>query len=390
MHIATLGLTSTTSVLTTSPCPIVCFVMSAPFQVRPSTDPLERERREIERRRARLEDRRQRILQAKTRLIGVDSQTLQAQVDEKVKQADDERRRDAAWDATNNAHAKQISSLVALQQTNAAIDRYDVAFVQQQQAAEKRRSDREDEERRKRPEEPYQTFLKFTGEDAMAAERAAQQRRQQAEWATAQVRELEAKEQLERQEETEYEMYQQRILQLQRDNERERQQNELATRVQHRHSNSALAQSKKQREQQTKQREQQEEAKELSHTFYSDFLTETVRPEETTYCYKGMNVQQRQAVVDTVWQQMADKSDKRAKERQAEADYDKQQEQYRRQIVLADIARREDEQKRRLQLSEERKRQSVEKNQYQRHLNSVVYTNPVDESYFQQFNTSCR
>ena len=157
-----------------------------------------------------------------------------------------------------------------------------------------------------------------------------------------------------------------------------------------RHTNLTLSQQKKQHEQQTKRREQQEEAKELTQTFYSDFLTETVRPEETTYCYKGMIVAQRQAVVDSVWQQMAHKADSRAKERQAEQQYDRQQEQYRRQIVLADIHRREDEQKKRLQLSEERKRQSVEKTQYQRHLNTVVYTNPVDESYFQQFNTTCR
>ena len=365
-------------------------VMSAPFQVRPSTDPLERERREIERRRARLEDRRQRILQAKTRLIGVDTQTLQAQIKQKSQQHDDEKRRDAAWDSLTTSHAKQLTALMAQQQTNSLVERYDLAFVHQQQASEKRRKDAEEADRRHRPEEPSQTFLQFAGEDPLAAERAAAQKRQQAEWATAQVRELEAKEQLERQEEADYDSFQQRILQLQRDNEQQRQQSELAARVQQRHTNQALAGSKKQREQQTAQREQHEEAKELTHTFYSDFLTETVRPEETSYCYKGMSVHQRQAVVDTVWQQMKDQQDKRARERKAEADYDKQQEQYRRQIVLADIARREEEQKRRMQLSEERKRQSVEKSQYQRHLNTAVYINPVDESYFQQFNTTCR
>ena len=365
-------------------------VMSAPFQVRPSTDPLERERREIERRRARLEDRRQRILHAKTRLIGVDTLALQSQVEEKGRQADDERRREADWDSATASHAKQISALVARQQTNAAIERYDLSFVQQQQAADKRRRDDEAEASRHRAEEPSQTFLQFAGEDALAKERAVQQKRQQAEWATAQVRELEAREEAERREETEYERYQQRIVQLQRDNEQRRQQNELAQRLQQRHSNASLAQQKKQREQAGRQLEQREEAKELTHTFYSDFLTETVRPDETSYCYKGMSVGQRQAVVDTVWQQMADNADKRAKQRQAEADYDRQQEHYRRQIVLADIARRDDEQRKRLQLSEERKRQSAESSQYQRHLSNVVYQNPVDESYFQQFGTSCR
>ena len=364
--------------------------MSAPFQVRPSTDPLERERREIERRRARLEDRRQRILQAKTRLIGVDTDTLHAQVQQKAQQAKDERRRDEAWDSLTAAHAKQITALVAQRQTNATIDRYDLSFVHQQQAADKRRKEREEQERRHRPEEPSRTFLQFTGVDEFAKKRDVQQKRQQAEWATAQVRELEGKEQLERQQETEYELFQQRILQLQRDNEQKKQQNEVAARVQHRHTNVSLAQQKKQREQQHKQHERHEEAKELTHTFYSDLLTETVRPEETGYCYKGMSVGQRQAVVDTVWQQMAEKADKRTKERQAEAEYDQQQEQYRRQIVLADIVRREEEQKRRLQLSEERKRQSVEKTQHQRHLNTNVYVNPVDENYFKQFGTSCR
>ena len=363
--------------------------MSA-YQVRPSTDPLERERREVERRRVRLEERRQRVLQAKSRLIGVDTAALAQQVDERRRRETEEARRELHFDHTAVAQASAVTHLVGKAREAELLTRADLSFFQQRQAQEKRLREEAEAARRQVKEEPSRVFLQFLGEDRQAKERERLQRLQQRDWATAQVRQLERREEKERVEEADYEHYQQQIRQMQAANEQRKAEAELQAAASLQSTNRSLAAQKAATERLRASAEAHAEAKELSHTAHSRFMTEQVRPADTGYCYKGMSDAQRQEVLDGVWRQQEERRQARQKERAADAAYDVQQAEYRRALVLADIDRKRREQTVREAVKEERLRQRQEKVISDRHLNEVVYTNPVDDAFFQQFGTSCR
>ena len=364
--------------------------MAFQAQARPSIDPLERERREVERRRERLEERRQRILQAKTRLIGVDTAALSQQVDERRRRDLDERQRDLLFDSAAVSQAATLSHLLARQREAQLTANADVAFFQQTQAAQKRIADAMDAERRQAPERPSAVFLQFAGEDLQARERERQQQVQQREWATAQVRQVEAHEEKERADEADYDAFQQRIRSIQAANEERRAAHQRSATWATRTTNAALAAQRTAVERQRAALEDAQDAKELSYTFYDPFMTEQTRPSDTSFCYKGMSQQQRQDVLDTVHRQQEERRQARERERAEALAYDAEQADYRRRIVLADIERREGEQRKREEVKEERVRQAREKAVHDRYLNKHVYTNPVAESYFEQFNTSCR
>ena len=363
--------------------------MSA-YQARPNTDPLERERREIERRRVRLEDRRQRILHAKTRLIGVDTPALAQQVQERRQRAEEEEKRDLLFDAAAVAQSTALTRLLGRQSEARLLSSADLAFTHHHQAAEKRLRDLRDTARRHSPEEPSAVFLQFQGEDPLAPERARQQRSQQRQWATAQVRELERREAAERRDEADYAQAQADIRRLQAAHDLRAAEQRAAANASTAASNAQLAQEKRETQRVRRSLEAVEEAKELSHTFYDPFMTETVRASDTSYQYKGMTQHERQRVLDGVQRQVEERAAQRERESAEAKAYDAQQADYRRQVVLADIEARERAQGRREAVKEERLRQSREKRIQDRYLNEVVYTNPVDEAFFQQFGTSCR
>ena len=363
--------------------------MSA-YVARPSTDPLERERREIERRRVRLEDRRQRILQAKSRLIGVDTTALALQVDERRRREAEEAKRDLTFDDTAVAHATAITHLVGKARETELMGRADLAFFHQRQAQEKRLREEREAAQRQAKEAPSRLFLQFPGEDLQAKARERLQKQQQKDWATAQVRELERREKAEQVEESDYAQYQAQIRQLQSANDQRRVEAEMAAAASLQSTNRALAAQKTATERLRAAVDATAEAKELSHTLYDPFMIEQVRAADTGYCYKGMSTTQRQEVLDGVWKQQEERREVREKERAEALAYDAQQAEYRRMVVLADIDRKEREQVKREAVKMERLRQSREKAMKDRHLNEVVYTNPVDDSFFQQFGTSCR
>ncbi len=363
--------------------------MSA-YLARPATDPLERERREIERRRVRLEERRQRILQAKTRLIGVDTAALSQQVEERRLRAQEEQKRDLLFDATTVSHATAITHLMGREKEAQLLSKADLTFVHQVQSAEKRLREEREAQRRQSPEEPSAVFLQFPGEDLQAKERQRLQRSQQRDWATAQVREVERREERERLEEVDYSRYQAEILGLQAENHLRNTAAHFALNASTQAANAAAAQQKKESQRQRQSLEAAEEAKELNFTLYNPFMTESVRPTDTSYCYKGMSQQERQSVLDGVQRQQEERKERREKERSEARAYDAQQAEYRRQVVLHDIEARERAQASREAVKEERLRQSREKAIIDRHLNEVIYTNPVSEDFFAQFGTSCR
>ena len=159
--------------------------------VRARLSPEERLAREVARRRQLELERRQRIFNAKRRLIGIDQQTLDAQLAERQRQKEEQKRQDVAEDRAMLALDKQLKLNEASKKqmifelekgcrefsgqnlSKEQSDTYDLNDPHRLRKAEPMRRGDDD------PRCGASSMLKFGGEDLMKAERKRQQQKQQ-------------------------------------------------------------------------------------------------------------------------------------------------------------------------------------------------------------------
>jgi len=375
----------------------VSATQSSPFSVRPELDPLEREKREIERRRQRLEDRKTRILHAKTRVMGVDVDALNEQVRERTERERLEQERELYHDALTAHHAQTLSGLEEERKVRERIAKEELNFYRNQQAQEKKQREARDASGwHNQLDAAGSQFLQFTGEDRDRKARVNAQANQQSDWLAQQLAAQADREARDRQDAADYAEQQARIMELQRRNEEDRAAQAAARLRATQEYNQQVAAQKSQSRMRHAANTQAANQAELSATLGSALLNEQVLPSAlgahraVPYNFKGFSTSQRQAVLDAQAAQAAALADRRVAERLEEADYARQSEAVRREMLRVDRAREEAERARLLALRDERQHQHKQKTLRDQYHNHVVYTNPVKEEYFQQFGTSAR
>lgn len=370
---------------------------SSPFSVRPELDPLEREKREIDRRRQRLDDRKTRILHAKTRVMGVDVDALNEQVKERAERERLEVEREMYHDALQAHHGKILSGLEEERKVKERLSKEELNFYRAQQSAEKRtREQRQASGWHNMLDSTGSTFLQFTGEDLDKNLRTAAQANQQKDWLAQQLALQADREARERQDAADYATHQAYILQLKKQNEEDKAAQSVARLKGVQEYNLQVSAQKRQTAARASAAQQVANNDELAATLSSPMLNELVPTsalgENRTipYAFKGFTAERRQAILDAQYNQAAALADKRVQQRLEEADYARQSEAVRREMIRADRAREEQERARLVALRDERAHQHKQKTLRDQYHNHVVYTNPVREEYFQQFGTSGR
>jgi len=273
----------------------------------------------------------------------------------------------------------------------------ETAFYQKEQEREKRNRDVAMRAQDIAPLPDTATlFLKFPGEDPFKPDRTRAQHVQQQDWLAQQLAMLREKEAKDINDEADYASTQKSILELKNQVEQEHQINRAAARVQTKEANQQLAQIKKGRDLNAKNVEETKNQDELHATLTSAFMTEQVpvsafgAHRTVPYAFKGMTAEQKQAIVDEQQRQQLAAEAKRQKDAEDEAEHARQQEQLRKERVKQARVKEAVAQQGRITLREEHKVQKREKDLTIDHLNKVVYQNPVQPSYFEQFGKSCR
>lgn len=370
---------------------------SSPFSVRPELDPLEREKREIERRRQRLDDRKTRILHAKTRVMGVDVDALNEQVKERQERERLEVEREMYHDALSAHHSKILSGMEEERKVKERLSKEELNFYRSQQSAEKRtREQRQASGWHNMLDSTGSTFLQFTGEDLDKNLRTTAQATQQKDWLAQQLAMQADREARDRQDAADYATHQAYILQLKKQNEEDKAAQAVARLRGVQEYNLQVSAQKRQSAARSSAANQSANNDELANTLSSPLLNEVVQPSALgdhrtiPYGFKGFSAARRQEILEAQYDQAQQIAEKRVAQRLEEADYARQSEAVRREMIRADRAREEAERARLVALKDERMHQHKQKTLRDQYHNHVVYTNPVREEYFQQFGTSGR
>jgi hypothetical protein len=363
--------------------------MSA-LRVKPQMDPLERERQEIERRRQRCNERAKRLLHAKTRLIGVDTLALSQQVSEKQERERLDLERNLYYDDLNVTHGKMITDQQTIRERERRRKAEELNFFRKEQEKEKRRRDLLDESALRNFQDMDTAFLKFQGEDLDKANRVKAQQMQQQDWLAQQINQLAASELQNRQDEEDYDATQERIRQIQEEQEATARDRKACERARLNEFNRQQGAYKKAERARAAQVTQQLDDMELSSQINSKFLNEGVSARAGTASFKGFSTAQRQRIIDEQQLQQEELRARSLRDQKEERDYAQQQEEIRRAMVKADREREARRQQATLNLAKEREMQAKEKTLRYDYLDNVVYTNPVQESFFDQFGRGCR
>jgi hypothetical protein len=353
-------------------------------------DPLEREARESDRRAKRFEERKPRILHAKTRLIGIDTQALDYQVAEKQDAMRAAMERDLYFENQANRYANIMVEQENIRQQDTRLRNQDVnQFRLQQQEERAQRDAAAAAAERADYSDDRTVFLKFRGVDAQFNERRRNQQAQQMEWCNQKIEQQLAEEQARFQEDVAYEDQQRQINSLRAEMETlakiDRRQGNLSTYQQ----NQGLAMEKAAREARAADEQVALNKAELAYANSSDFLNEN-RTDDQRESFKGFTAAQKAAILEERSRQINALREKRARATAEQSTYDKSQEQIRRQLVIEERKKMAARNASAVELRKEHERQRTEKTARYDYLDSVVYTNPVQESYFSQFGTSVR
>lgn len=363
-------------------------------------DPLEREAREVERRRARMSDRAERVLHAKTRIMGVDTNAFSAQIEEKRTIERQSAERAQAADLAAKLHAQAMVQAEQEKQRQARMEREQLDQYRLLQAKEKKvQAILEHNEAETKHKDPSTTFLDFKGEDLAFSDRLRTQKAQQQDWLTQQVTIKMQRDERQRQDQADYEEAQRQI------NERIRQQEE-ATMNQKRadarallETNRALAAAKKQREAIDSHTNAVYSDMEVTTHLNSDLLNEVVNPRTfdranhprpLPYHFKGFTPDQVQGVMDGQRHQLHSLAQKRQQEREHEQQIAQQQETMRRTMVQQEREMAAQKRESLIALKQEHTMQKKDKTMRDSYLNNVIYTNPVNPVFFEQFGQTSR
>jgi hypothetical protein len=369
------------------------------YQAKAAVDPLERQRIETERRRERNIERAKRILQPKTRIMGVDVGFLDKQVLEKQEAERFELERNVFYDDMAVRNAKIASEEYNKKTLEKRREAEELEFARVQQHRDKVARNRAIELAKKAPE-PETTFLKFPGEDLGFKDRKKLQQLQMKDWLSQQIDILREKEFKTAQEQADYDAMTLRVVELKGKLELDQAKTRSLEMKQAQLVNQQLASEVRSRNLALKQAQKKAEESELNHTLTSDFLTETVHPrvlggaracsDNLPYHFKGFSTEQRQYVLDVQQRQVDEVQARRQADKEEEDRYNATQEQIRREMLLAEREHVRSKAQERQALSETRSLQKKDATLRANYLNNVVYQNPVQEEFFQQFGTSCR
>lgn len=374
--------------------------MQSLYQVKPQEDPLVRERREIARRRARNAERTKRILAAKTRTMGIDTKALAQQVTERQARERVEIERGQYYDRLTNRHADQLTELSRQKVLAARKEAQELQSYRQQQVKEKRMREMIKAAGMKTNTDTVPKLLDFAGEDPGYMDRRRAQQRQLKDWLAQQIDLLRKKEANELQDKVAYEEMQSKINDIKLQMEQEAVANRKTEAKEFIQANNLMSQHKSAEKRRLQQRNQELDDMELQHTLNSAFMKEDVGrrvmggaracTDALPYHFKGFSTERKQFILDTQQTQIRDLQIQREQERQREEAYNQEQERIRKQVVLLQRDKARQAKASRLQLEKERKVQAQTAKLTQRHLDHVVYTNPVSDEFFNQFGTSCR
>lgn len=347
-----------------------------------------REARQIEDRRARNSQRVPRMLHAKTRLFGIDTLSLDAQVNEKQERERLEEERNLYYDDLNTSFARALNEQDAFRAKNRREQMDELTMFRKAQEKEKKRKDVMEKTAGDELNNVPTNFLKFGGEDANNANRARAQKLQQQDWLAQQIESLQAREQREQQEATDYNRMLENIVEVQgqqqqqADAERARARREIVS------YNKQMASYKMAKNARALQANQTADDTEISQALNGKFLNEASLGGGSNF--KGFSTVQRQRILDEQKAQMDELRAKRALEEEEEREYAQQQEDVRRARLLADRKGAAFKKQQLTNLANDRIKQAKEKTMRYDYLDNVVYTNAADASYFEQFGTSCR
>jgi len=233
-------------------------------------------------------------------------------------------------------------------------------------------------------------FLDFAGVDANKFVRDTEQKQQQQDWLTHQVIQLTEKEARQKQEEKEYADEQRQRLELQLKLTHEAEIQKTIKLKETQAYNLQQAADKKSSLRRSQQNQQIYNEQDMDAQLKSQILNEQYGDKTVPYQFKGFNQAQRQSILDEQKRQQQEMEAKRLKEKNNQEEYDRQQEEIRRETVRQQRLRAEAEQKARTELKNTHLAQKKEQDLKTRHLNKVVYTNPVAPEYFEQFGKSDR
>ncbi|TPX36129.1 hypothetical protein SmJEL517_g01472 [Synchytrium microbalum] len=363
----------------------------------------------IERRRRAEEERKNRIFAPKTRQLGIDVDAIAQQVQEKKRVGDMERQRVAAFDRAAKETAQILEALEGEIQNQRRINQRSlVQFHATNQRPEMRReydlndpqSLRKDRPARIADNDPRlgaSSLQKFEGEDLTAQLRFKEQKQQMKTWVAQQAWERREKERIEREERQQYESFQADVVKrteaLQKAAEDIRAQRAKWDRLE----NERLANEKRLREMTDKTRDLELNTKEIEGWMNGEFLTE--RPEVFKIggghqlrvdVFKGITETQKRAILATQERQRQENQMRREMERRHEEVWASQQAANLRAAQLLEEERERQHKDVAKRVRNDNEVKAVEDHARQTHLNKVVYTNPPQEGYFSQFNTTSR
>ena len=349
-------------------------------------------------------DRKPHILDPRTRRIGLDLETLDAQVEEKKELAAREKARNDAFD--HQTLMQQDAVLRAQQRYNEQVRQMNVERDQFRQNYQRPEQSREYDIWRKdylKVQEPirngdYDPRLGissgqvFQGEDLRREERLAAQAAQRTEWYNEQMREKKMRQAREQSEDLRDQLHELETQKQITEAYRIQEEQKATIRRQLADDNYRLMQEKKAREQADKEFDEryndaQKRANLRTRTIVEEMCPRSAGPQD----YRGMTIEEQQEIILQQKRQMEDNE----RRRQEEAERERQWEEYQAYLRMEGDRNELEWRKRRLQqvreLAEFQKKQDEEFKARQNYLNKEIYgKNVPDDSYYDQWGQSTR
>lgn len=358
------------------------------YQAKPMEDPLVRQAREDERRAARLEARKPRVLHAKTRLMGIDVEALDQQTAEKADMTRLDMERDLYFDRMRIGHNDALTKMENMRQQEERERAREMDRFRQQQEREKIRDKMVADSIADSYKNEETTFLRFKGEDPMKYERTLFQKQQQMDWLNQQVEDLQGRKSRTRLEDAQYTAHMAQITELRRQMEEEAEAQRRALAAQNNKMNQGLAVDKRASLERDRRNDEELARAEIEAQLASEFMNENQVHGKSNF--KGFSSAQRDAILEEQARQVAALRERKAREASKEAQFNQDSEHVRRMLVIADRQKMNNRTKQNVALRQEQERQKRDNQVRYDYLDNVVYTNPVKESFFEQFGQSAR
>ncbi|KAL1509678.1 hypothetical protein ABEB36_004383 [Hypothenemus hampei] len=373
----------------------------------------EKDRREaayIERRRIQEEERKKRLFNPRARLIGIDTEALKAQIDEKRKQELEQKRIDEIFE-DHLRKADQIA--VALEQKQHEEQRKLKREINEfrlnyQKPQDRREFDLNDPNGIKKqlpcrlhdddPRLGPSSAQKFEGEDLISEQRLKLQKEQSKAWLDQQLIE---KEQAERERKMAEDAYKaaviardKRALELDSIEKECRKKLEEATNK----YNLALAEEKCKINTTKRQQTFEDNTAEIYNTLTSDLLTENPDVSQSNmgpgkkiaYLYKGMSDEEKIQIRKQQLAQAEEAKKKRELELRMQREYDDYINGTQKSLHLINLELERKLRDERKKIAEENLRLAEEQRSRKKFFNEIVYSNRATEKYFDQFNKTSR